>query len=83
MKVLDSLTKKIDQLTGNLSTIQADFQRWKTLEVQYNTENMEEDMTDVGNTTVLVPMFVTPPTSTPSFAFGETAEIQPAQPTMS
>ena len=83
LKVLDSLTKKIDQLSENLSTIQADFQRWKTLEVQYNAENMEEDMTDVGNTTVSVPMSVTPPTSTPSFVFGETAEIQPAQPTMS
>ena len=83
VKVLDSLTKKIDELSGNLSTIQADFQRWKTLEVQYNAENMEEDMTYVGNTTVLVTTSITPPTSTPSFVFGETDEIQPAQPTMS
>ena len=32
VKVLDSLTQKIDQLSGNLSTIQADLQRWKQAE---------------------------------------------------
>ena len=40
-------------------------------------------MTDVGNATASVPMSVTPLTTTPSFVFGETAEIQPAQPTVS
>ena len=30
--VLTSLTQKIDQLSGNLSTVQADMQRWKTME---------------------------------------------------
>ena len=76
--VLTSLTQKIDQLSGNLSTVQADLQRWKNAEAEYNAENMEEDIADVGNTTVSVPMFVTPPASTPNFVFGETAEIQPA-----
>ena len=81
--VLDSLTQKIDQLSENFSTVQADLQRWKTMEAEYNAENMEEDITDVGNTTVSVSMSVHPPASTPYFVFGETAEIQPDYPTAS
>ena len=53
------------------------------MEAEYNAENMEEDIADVGNTTVSIPIFVTPPASNPNFVFGETAEIQPAQPTVS
>jgi hypothetical protein len=83
VKVLDNLTQKIDQLSGNLSTIQADLQRWKQAEAEYDAGNVEEDMTDVGNATASVPMSVTPLTTTPSFVFGETAEIQPTQPTVS
>ena len=81
--VLDSLVQKIDQLSENMSSVQADMQRWKTLETEYNTENMEEDATDMGNATASVPMSVTPLTSTPCFIFGETSEIQPPQPTAS
>ena len=81
--VLDSLVQKIDQLSGNFSSVQADMQRWKTLEAEYNAENMDEDVTDVGNATVSVPMSVTPPVPTINFIFGEAAEIQPAQPTAS
>ena len=40
-------------------------------------------MTDVGNATSSVPMSVTPLTTTPSFAFGETSEILPGYPTTS
>ena len=58
-------------------------QRWKHAEEEYNAENMEEDVTDVGSATASVPMSVTPLTSTPYFIFGETAEIQPPQPTAS
>ena len=53
------------------------------MEAEYNAEKMEEDMTDVGNTEVSAPMSVTPPVSTINFIFGETSEIQPAQPTAS
>ena len=83
VKLLDSLTQKIDQLSGSLSTVQADLQLWKQAEAEYDAGNVEEDMTDVGNATASVPMSVTPLTTTPSFVFGETAEIQPAQPTVS
>ena len=81
--MLDSLTQKIDQLSGSLSTVQADLQRWKHAEVEYDAGNVEEDMTDVGNATASVPMSVTPLTTTPNFVFGKTAEIQLAQPTVS
>ena len=40
-------------------------------------------MPEMGNTTVSLPMTVTPPISAPSYVFVETAEIQPAQPTVS
>ena len=80
VKVLDSLTQKIDQLSGNLSTIQADLQRWKQAEAEYDAGNVEEDMTDVGNAVASVPMSATPSTSTPRFVFGETSEIQPGYP---
>ena len=83
VSVLNSLAQKIDQLSGNFSTVQADLQRWKAMEAEYNAENMEDVMPEMGNTTVSVPMTVTPPVSAPSFVFGETAEIQPAQPTVS
>ena len=53
------------------------------MEAEYNAENMEEDVTDVGNATASVPMSVNPPASTPYFVFGETAEIQPDYPTAS
>ena len=53
--VLDSLAQKLDQLSGNFSTVQADLQRWKNAEEEYNAENMEDDMPDVGNTIVSVP----------------------------
>ena len=79
--VLDSLVQKIDQLSENMSSVQADMQRWKTLETEYNAENMEEDVTYMGNAAASVPMSVNPLTSTPYFIFGETAEIQPPQPT--
>ena len=52
------------------------------MEAEYNAENMEDDMLDMGNTTVLVPMTVTPPVSTINFVFGETPEIEPAYPTV-
>ena len=83
VKVLDSLTQKIDQLSGNLSMVQADLQRWKHAEAAYEAENMEEDMTDVGNAVASVPVSATPSTSTPKFVFGETSEIQPGYPTTS
>ena len=83
VKLLDSLMQKIDQLSGSLSTVQADLQRWRQAEAEYDAGNVEEDMTDVGNATASVLMSVTPLTTTPSFVFGETAEIQPAQPTVS
>ena len=83
VKVLDSLTQKIDQLSGNLSTIQADLQQWKQAEVEYDVEKVEEDMTDVGNAVASVPMSATPSTSTHRFVFGETSEIQPGYPTTS
>ena len=83
VKVLDSLTQKIDQLSGNLSMVQADLQRWKQAEVEYDAGNVEEDMTDVGNAKASVPMSATPSTSTPRFVFGETSEIQPGYPTTS
>ena len=66
-----------------MSAVQADMQRWKTIEVEYNAEHMEEDVTDVGNATASVPMSVNPLTSTPYFIFGETTEIQSPQPTAS
>ena len=53
------------------------------MEAEYNAENMEDVLPKMGNTTVSVPMTVTPPVSAPSFVFGEIAEIQPAQPTVS
>ena len=81
--VLDNLAQKIDQLSANLSSVQTDMQRWKHAEEEYNAENMEEDVTDMGNATVSVPMSASPLTSTPYFTFGETAEIQPSQPTAS
>ena len=81
--VLNSLAQKIDQLSGNFSTVQADLLRWKAMEAEYNAENMEDVVPDMGNTTVSVPMTATPPASIASFIFGETAEIQPAQPTVS
>ena len=83
VKLLDSLTQKIDQLSGSLSTVQADLQRWKQAEAEYDAGNVEEDMTDVGNATASVPMSVTPLTTTPSFVFGETSEIRPGYPTTS
>ena len=46
-------------------------------------KHMEKDVTDVGNGIASVPMSVSPLTSTPYFIFGETAEIQPPQPTAS
>ena len=81
--VLDNLVQKIDQLSENFSSVQADMQRWKTLGAEYNAENIEEDITDEGNAIVSVPMSITPPTSTPYFVFGETSEIQPVLPTAS
>ena len=39
--VLDNLAQKIDQLSGNFSTIQADLQRWKAVEAECNAKNME------------------------------------------
>ena len=81
--VLDNLVQKIDQLSESMSTVQAEMQRWKHAEEEYNAENMEEDATDVGNATASVPMSGIPLTSTPHFIFGETAEIQPPQPTAS
>ena len=66
-----------------MSTVQAEMQRWKHAEEEYNTENMEEDVTDVGNAVASVPMSANPPASTPYFVFGETAEIQPDYPTTS
>ena len=83
VKLLDSLTQKIDQLSGSLSTVQADLQRWKQAEAEYDAGNVEEDMTDVGNVVASVPMSATPSTSTPRFVFGETSEIQPGYPTTS
>ena len=80
VKVLDSLTQKIDQLSGNLSIIQADLQQWKQAEAEYDAGNVEEDMIDVGNAVASVPMSATPSTSTPRFVFGETSEIQPGYP---
>ena len=81
--VLDNLVQKIDQLSQNMTSFQAEMQRWKHAEEEYNAENMEEDVTDVGNAVASVPMSVSPLTSTPYFIFGETAEIQPPQPTAS
>ena len=81
--VLDNLVQKIDQLSENMSTVQAEMQRWKRAEEEYNAENMEEDVTDVGNAVASVPISVNPPASTPYFVFGETAEIQPDYPTTS
>ena len=66
-----------------MSSVQADIQRWKTLETEYNTENMEEDVTDVGNATTSVPMSITPPTSAPYYVFGETSGVRLVQPTAS
>ena len=66
-----------------MSSLQAEMQRWKHAEEEYNAENMEEDATDMRNVTASVPMSATPLTSTPYFIFGETAEIQPSQPTAS
>ena len=66
-----------------MSSVQTDMQRWKTLETEYNAENMEEDITDVGNAVASVPMSVSPLISTSYFIFGETTEIQPPQPTTS
>ena len=65
VKLLDSLTQKIDQLSGSLSTVQADLQRWKQAEAEYDAGNVEEDMTDVGNATASVPMSLTPLTTIP------------------
>ena len=81
--VLDSLVQKIDQLSENMPSVQTDMQRWKTLETEYNAENMEEDVTDVGNAVASVPMSVNPPTSTAYFVFGENVKIQPDHPTAS
>ena len=53
------------------------------MEIEYNAENMEEDVTDVGNATTSVPMSINPPASTPYFVLGETAEIQSDYPTAS
>ena len=83
VKVLESLTQKVDQLSGNLLMVQADLQRWKHAEAAYEAENMEEDVTDVGNAIASVPMSVTPCTSTPRFVFGETSKSQPGYPTTS
>ena len=66
-----------------MSTVQAEMQRWKHAEEEYNAENMEKDATHMGNATASVPMSVTPLIPTPYFIFGETAEIQPPQPTAS
>ena len=52
-------------------------------EADYNAENMEEDVMDMGNAIASVPMSVTSSTSTPRFVFGETSEIQPDDPTAS
>ena len=83
VSVLNSLAHKIDQLSGNFSTVQADLRRWKNIEAEYNAENMEDDMPEMGNMAASVPMTVIPPVSMPTFVFGETAEIQPAQPMVS
>ena len=80
---LNTLTQKIDELITSFSSVQADLQRWKAFEAEYNAENMEDDTPEMGNTTVSVPLTVTPPPFIPSFVFGETTEIQPAQPTVS
>ena len=53
------------------------------MEAEYNAENMEDVLPKMGNTTVSVPMTETPPISAPNFVFGETAEIQLVQPTVS
>ena len=81
--VLDNLVQKIDQLSENMTSVQAEMQGWKHAEEEYNAENMEEDVTDVGSVVASVPMSVSPLTSTPYFIFGETTEIQPPQPTAS
>ena len=49
---MTSLTQKIDQLSGSVSTVHANLQRGKNAEADYNAENMEEDIADVGNTIV-------------------------------
>ena len=74
---LNTLAEKNDQLSGSFATVEADLQRWKNAEEEYNAENMEDDIPYVGNTTLLVPMSITPPASIAYFLFGETAEIQP------
>ena len=56
VSVLNSLAQKIDQLSGKFSTVQADLQRWKAMEAEYNAENMEDVMPEMGNTTISVPM---------------------------
>ena len=66
-----------------MSTIQAEMQRWKHAEEEYNAENMEEDVTDVGNAVASVPMSVTPPASAPYYVFGETSGVRLVQPTTS
>ena len=43
---------------------------------------MEDVMPEMRNTTVSVPMTVTPPISTINFVFGEKTEIQPDHPTV-
>ena len=53
------------------------------MEAEYNAKNTEDVMLEMGNTTLSVPMTVTPPVSAHSFVFGETTEIQPPQATVS
>ena len=71
---LNTLTQKIDQLSGSFSTVQTDLQRWKTIEAEYNAEHMEDDTPEMGNTAISVPMSVTPLVCTINFVFGEIAE---------
>ena len=83
VKVLDSLTQKIDQLSGNLSMVQADLQRWKHAEAAYEAENMEEDVTDVGECSSISTHVCNPFYFYPRFVFGETSESQTGYPTTS
>ena len=58
-------------------------QRWKHAEEENNAEDMEEDVTDVGNATASAPMSITTLASTPYYVFGETSGVRLVQPTAS
>ena len=62
---------------------QADLQRWKNAEEDYNAANMEDDTPQMRNTVVSVPICVTLLVSTIRFVFGDTAQIHPDYPTAS